>query len=89
MSDLIERLNSKQAEIKKMLNEETRRQGQLDQVKKSLLEEFGVEDLDSAKTKLLEIEGDIQNDEQELEKLEKEMSLIIEKAKGNKDVDNL
>ena len=60
MANILDSLKSKRSEIQEMQKQEERRRGRLEQLKKDLKEQFGVEDLDSVrklceeKTTLLE-----------------------------------
>ena len=79
-SDVIADLRRKEQQIQELRNREQRRQGQEDQLKTQLKQDFGLDTAESATERLNTMGGDLVKIEQDLQSINVELEQIIQKA---------
>jgi len=84
MADIVDSLKRKRSKIEEQLRDQDRREGEKKALLDSLKSDFGVDDIKEAETKLSELDKELDENENSMHKLDREMAAILQAAEDAK-----
>lgn len=82
MADIVDGLKRKRSKIEEVIKEQNRREGERKALLGSLEEDFGVSSVEEAEKKLDALDRELDDNEDSMRELDREMAAILEAAKN-------